>query len=59
MSEFAVFVVGAIIFAITVYGTVVAGGLSLTRRELEQDDRLRRKVDDEQPESGLPVDVEY
>ena len=31
MSETAIFVVGVIVFAITVYGAVIAGGLALTR----------------------------
>lgn len=59
MSEFLIFVVGTIIFALTVYGAVMAGGLSLTRRELEQNENLRRKVDPEELESGLPVNVKY
>lgn len=33
MSEIIIFVIGAVIFAITVYGSVMAGGLALTRLE--------------------------
>jgi hypothetical protein len=40
-----IFIVGAIVFAITVYGAIMAGGLALTRRELEGDEELRRRVD--------------
>jgi hypothetical protein len=36
MSEVVIFIIGSIIFAITIYGTVMAGGLALTRRELEE-----------------------
>ncbi len=37
MSLATVFIVGCVIFAITVYGTVMAGGTILTRRQIEQD----------------------
>ncbi len=36
MSETAILIVGVIVFAITVYGTVIAGGIALTRVEIEQ-----------------------
>ncbi len=36
MSETALFIVGAIVFAITVYGTVMAGGTLFTRIHIEQ-----------------------
>jgi hypothetical protein len=45
MSQTVVFSVGAIIFAIVVYGTVIAGGLALGRQE-----RLGRPT----PEVGAP-----
>ena len=35
MSQLVIFCIGVIIFAITVYGAVMSGGLLLTRRELE------------------------
>ncbi|MCU0310922.1 MAG: hypothetical protein MUE36_08265 [Acidimicrobiales bacterium] len=31
MSELAIFVIGSVIFAITVYGAVISGGLALGR----------------------------
>jgi len=33
MSELVIFIIGALIFAVTVYGSVMAGGLALTRAE--------------------------
>lgn len=36
MSEMVIFIIGSVIFAITIYGAVMAGGLALTRRELEE-----------------------
>ncbi len=41
MSENIVFNVGCIVFAITVYGTVMAGGTLLTRRQIDQDPVLQ------------------
>ncbi|MGK2950618.1 MAG: hypothetical protein ACSLFP_18745 [Acidimicrobiales bacterium] len=40
MSENAIFLVGIIIFAITVYGTVMAGGLALTKVAVDQSPAL-------------------
>lgn len=37
MSESIVFIIGCIVFAITVYGTVMAGGTALTRRQIARD----------------------
>lgn len=45
-------------FAITVYGTVMAAGLALTRAEIVQDETLQKKVDSEQLEKRLP-NVKY
>jgi hypothetical protein len=36
VSETTIFIIGVIVFAITVYGTVMAGGVALTRAEIEQ-----------------------
>jgi hypothetical protein len=58
MSQSTLFIVGAVIFAITVYGSVMAGGLLLTRRELEQnDDRMARL--DHEPEPGGLLHIDY
>ena len=50
MSEVAIFIVGAFIFAITVYGSVMAGGLALTRAE---ENALPGDVNVEPAGSGL------
>ena len=36
----AIFIVGVVVFAITVYGTVMAGGLALTRREVKENEAV-------------------
>ncbi len=45
MSEVTIFIIGAFIFAITVYGSVMAGGLALTRLEAEENDPIGHRVD--------------
>jgi hypothetical protein len=47
MSETAIFIVGAIVFAVTVYGTVMAGGIALTRAEIEQNPERENGFADE------------
>jgi len=37
MSDSAIFLVGIIIFAITIYGTVMAGGIALTNVAREEE----------------------
>ena len=60
MSETALFIVGAIVFAITVYGTVMAGGLLLTKSSIIENDQYRRRVPDDQVASGhLPTDSTF
>lgn len=59
MSESVLFIVGSIVFAITVYGVVMAGGLLLTRRELDGDDDLQRRSDNADLTAGLPLHVRY
>ncbi|HUS44166.1 MAG TPA: hypothetical protein VMY16_16000 [Ilumatobacteraceae bacterium] len=54
MSDIIIFAIGVIVFLITVYGTVVAGGLALTERQIEDDPLL------EPSEPGvLPVPGNY
>jgi hypothetical protein len=36
VSEQTIFIIGAVIFAITIYGSVMAGGLALTRIEAHE-----------------------
>ncbi len=59
MSASLLFIIGVVIFAITVYGVVMAGGLMLTRRELDQNADLMRRVAQEDLESPLPIDLKY
>ena len=42
----AIFVIGVLVFLVTVYGTVVAGGLLLTSRQLEVQPEL---IPDDEP----------
>jgi hypothetical protein len=37
MSELTLFIIGSVVFAITVYGTVMAAGVALTRRVDDED----------------------
>ncbi len=50
MSQTAILIVGVIIFAVTVYGTVMAGGLALTRIEIEQNPDLENSLDEDERE---------
>lgn len=60
MSETTLFIIGAVIFAITVYGAVVAGGLALTKGSILENDQYRRRVPDDQVKSGhLPTDAKF
>ena len=55
MSTTAIFIVGAVIFAITVYGAVIAGGLALARQQLHEDDVLAAPVTDGELDAAFPV----
>ena len=44
MSERVIFTIGVIVFALTVYGTVMAAGLALSRAHIEQNPALEPKV---------------
>ena len=54
MSETVIFLVGIAVFAITVYGSVIAGGIALTRVEIEQDPALKSDVKEEELDKRLP-----
>jgi hypothetical protein len=58
VSDLAIFIVGSIIFAITVYGAVMVGGLRLTREQIEQNDLLEPEGDDSVA-ATIPLDVKY
>ncbi|MFT7601581.1 MAG: hypothetical protein ACI8TP_004540 [Acidimicrobiales bacterium] len=48
MSTSVIFIVGVIVFAVTVYGAVMAGGLALTRIVIEQNPDLKKKLDEDE-----------
>ena len=54
-----VFAFGVFVFALTVYGTVMAGGMAMTRRQIEEDPILREQVDPEDLYGGLISKVKY
>lgn len=59
MSVLVLFAIGAVIFAITVYGAVMVGGLKLTKKSIRENDQFQRRVDDDQVEDGLPTDAKF
>lgn len=54
MSETTIFIIGAIVFAITVWGAVAAGGLAFTQLEMEQNPELKQRVDDDRLKPHFP-----
>ena len=58
MSSTVIFIVGVVVFAMTVYGSVMAAGLALTRVEIQQDPNLQKSVDGDELDKRLP-DVKY
>jgi len=54
-----VFAFGVFVFALTVYGTVMAGGMAMTRRQIEEDPILSQQVDPEDLYGGLTAKVKY
>ncbi len=59
MSDNAIFIVGIIIFAITVYGTVMVGGIMLTRAEIEQNPQLQDRVSKRDSKKRFPFRIKY
>ncbi len=59
MSETVILIVGVIVFAITVYGTVMAGGLALSRIEVEQTPVLKKKADPDELKKRFPFRLKY
>jgi hypothetical protein len=53
MNEGAIFLIGIVIFAITIYGVVMAGGIALTKVVVEQDPQRQPKANDGQATSKL------
>jgi hypothetical protein len=54
VSEQTIFIIGAVIFAITIYGSVMAGGLALTRLEASETRELNHDAGAESVPTGLP-----
>lgn len=54
MNEGAIFIIGIIIFAITVSGTVMAGGVALTKAAIEQESQRKPEFQDGQPALSIP-----
>lgn len=56
-----IFAVGVLIFLMTVYGTVVAGGIKLTQRQLDQDPKLsgRAHLDPDSPSARDVIGAEF
>ena len=59
MSETAIFIVGVVIFAITIYGSVMAAGLALTRHELDENPALKRAAESNSATPASPFDTKY
>ncbi|MFT4774691.1 MAG: hypothetical protein ACI83Y_001523 [Candidatus Azotimanducaceae bacterium] len=52
-----IFGVGVLVFFLTVYGTVIAGGLQLTREQMKSSPELTAKIasDPKNPEGEVPT----
>ena len=59
MSQTVVFAIGAAVWALTVWGTVMAGGLKLTKVQIQQTPEFEKEVESSQLDKPLPTDVEY
>ena len=59
MSDLVVFSVGVFIFAITVFGTIIGSGISLSRRQVRENSHLRERVDSEELDKRFPIKVKY
>ena len=53
MSDGAIFLVGIIIFAITIYGVVMAGGIALTKVVVDQQPQRRAEAKDGELAQGI------
>ena len=59
MSDVIVFAVGIFIFAITVCGTIIGAGITLSRREIAGDPHLQDQVDEKELAKTFPVKFKY
>ena len=53
MNEGVVFLIGIIIFAITIYGAVMAGGMALTKVVLDQEPQRQPEAKDGRRASSI------
>ena len=51
MSETVLFSIGAVIFAIVIYGSIMAGGLALARQERAEESSFASLVSDGDPDT--------
>ncbi len=54
MSETVIFIVGVVVFAITVWGTVMAGSLALMQAEIDQNPYLDADPDGDDGDENRP-----
>ena len=59
MSEAVIFAVGSVVFAITVWGSVMAGGHAMQRAQIEQNPRLKERVDEEELKKRFPFRLKF
>ena len=51
--------ISAAIFLVAVFGVVMASGIRLTGKQIEEDPDVRRLVEPDQRDEDFPVDVDY
>ena len=54
MSNLVIFIVGAIVFSLTVYGAVMGAGIALTRNFYRENENFTRKPGYERAGPGQP-----
>ena len=59
MSQTAIFIVGVVVFALTVYGAVMAAGLALTKVEVEESGPPEINIDKKEFKRRFPFSVKY
>lgn len=59
MSNTVIFIVGVVVFAITVWGTVMAGGLALMENEIEQNPNIPNDPDEDGEQKRFGLRGEY
>ncbi len=57
MSSLVIFVVGSVVFALTVYGAVMGAGITLTRRFYRENDHYVERPGFEEAGAGQPEEA--